>query len=92
MVYVTDIMATLVTEVLEYVGEVEHGEDLGLYQDKKTLVQDFATWLQSKDATTTTTASCQKIWELLKDAGKELQDAFTDFECAWMEHASEYHG
>lgn len=43
------------------------------------------------------TVNCKEVWEQikkLKDAGantKALEDAFCDFECAWEEHAFEYH-
>lgn len=42
--------------------------------------------------------SCQKVWdEILRIKDKEietnsLEDAFTDFECSWEEHARKYHG
>ena len=48
MAYVTDIVAKLMNEVLEYVGEIEHGEDLADYQNMKLveLKKDFAAWLE----------------------------------------------
>jgi hypothetical protein len=43
------------------------------------------------------TVNCKEVWEeitKLRNAGvdtKSLEDAFCDFECAWEEHAKEYH-
>jgi hypothetical protein len=45
------------------------------------------------------TASCETIWKTIIEASKhlspelakKLQDDFCDFECAWKEHAEEYH-
>jgi len=44
------------------------------------------------------TADCTKIWNLIMRVDgydsklcQDLADAFTDFECQWSEHATEYH-
>ena len=45
------------------------------------------------------TADCKNVWEVIlqvssmipEDLARKLQDTFTDFECAWEEHAKEYH-
>ncbi len=44
------------------------------------------------------TADCTKMWDLIRevrDHNVELSDAladtFCEFECAWKEHADEYH-
>ena len=45
------------------------------------------------------TVSCKKVWNEIKKLRtqysvdtKALENAFCDFECAWKEHAKEYHG
>lgn len=46
------------------------------------------------------TATCKRVWEAIMTVSKEvepslakeLQDAFCEFDCAWKEHADEFHG
>ena len=47
MEYVTDAVEVLMKEVLEYVGEIEHGDDLTKYPKEK-LVKDFAVYMKAK--------------------------------------------
>ena len=42
------------------------------------------------------TPNCEKVWELIlkvedQTLQAKLSDAFADFECAWEQHAHEYH-
>lgn len=47
MVYLTDGVKILMEEVLEYMGEIEHGDDITKYE-KETIAMDFAIYMKAK--------------------------------------------
>ena len=53
--------------------------------------------VELQERTATKTTSCKKVWSELAKLKKqgidtqELEDAFCNFECSWLEHAKEYH-